>query len=126
MVHWATIETGLSATGAPDSNGCHQGVDFWVENKRTTGWRVEVRPVQIGWAHQRIRHGGRVIYAVYQDRELRRGREQAIWIFSGRMASRLGELGVMPLQMEAMHMSSGEPRDWDWSAILECYTTREL
>jgi hypothetical protein len=72
---WVSIETPGTGRGVPDCNYCCEGKEGWVEMKKVKGWKVDVRPEQIGWAERRLRHGGKVFCAVRK--------KDALWLFSG-------------------------------------------
>jgi hypothetical protein len=56
-VHWSRLESGHSATGIFDINGCYQGVECWIELK-VQGH--ELRPSQKAWGVARFRAGGNI------------------------------------------------------------------
>ena len=58
-IHWQRIETGSTAQGVPDLNGCFEGQEFWVELKAVRGNQLGLRPMQISWLAQRAMHGGK-------------------------------------------------------------------
>lgn len=64
--HWQRIESGLTAQGIPDTNGCLEGVEAWVELKSMNrGIQIpKYTPFQVAWQVQRARAGGRVFIAV--------------------------------------------------------------
>lgn len=106
--HIASIETGITVTGVPDMNYCYGGIEGWVEMKACAHWRVKVRPEQVAWIENRIRHGGRVFVAV------RRARTE-LWLYHGRMA---GDLTTRPLDtVPGIGHWNGGPGWWDWDAI---------
>jgi len=95
--HWQTIESGLTGRGVPDSNFCGNGIEGWVEFKKTAVWAVGLRPEQIGWHLKRARAGGRTFIAVRRIHEggPRKGPPvDQLWIFPGRMAEELATTGI--------------------------------
>lgn len=119
-VDWCSIETGLTASGVPDLNGCRAGVEFWVECKQTAAWAVEVRPMQVGWHLRRLRAGGRTWFAVRRRCPAGRRRPAAdeLWLVRGRAAGDLRRLGLAQLHPEDVAGSwGGGPARWAWSAV---------
>lgn len=102
--HWQAIETGGVGLGVPDSNFCIDGVEGWIEFKKTDHWKPTLRPEQIAWIHRRWRQGGNVWIAV-------RRIEKELWLVRGDWVRELGATGLKAV--EAIHWS--EP--WDWEAI---------
>ena len=105
---WLAVETSATMRGVPDANYCGWGAEGWVETKATQGWRVKVRPEQVGWAERRLRAGGRVFLAV------RRGGVE-LWLFTGwalrpLVTSRLDEVA-------ALGRWRGGPGRWNWAAV---------
>jgi hypothetical protein len=105
---FVSIETGLTAAGVPDLNFCRDGVEGWIECKRSDAWRVRIEAAQVGWAERRLIHGGRVFAAV-------RRRREELWLYSGwalrpLLSQRLDE--VTPLGWWA-----GGPGRWDWEEV---------
>jgi hypothetical protein len=117
MVHWISCETGLTDPGVPDLNGCHQGVEFWIECKATKGWAVTLRPEQIGWLERRCRVGGRTFIAVRRrcSAGTRRRAADEVWLYWGVHARRLKLLGLKGCAPLAV-FSSG-PANWDWERL---------
>jgi hypothetical protein len=105
--HWQSIESGSTGRGIPDSNYCVDGVEGWIENKKTDGWAVGLRPEQVGWHLRRARAGGRTWVAV------RRKRDQ-LWIVRGSQAAELLERGLKGFLAPSWE---GGPAKWDWEAI---------
>lgn len=107
---WQAIESGITGSGIPDSNYCTDGVEGWLEFKRTLGWTVSFQPYQVPWIMRRCRAGGRVHVAV---RQVRRGGD-VLWLYHGLMAATLEEAG---LQGAAAIGRWDEP--WPWKEIGE-------
>lgn len=57
MVHWQRIESGATAQGIPDLNGCYQGKEVWIELKVESN---QLSKWQKNWAKVRRKAGGRV------------------------------------------------------------------
>ena len=111
-VHWQSIETGMTGRGIPDSNGCYLGSEFWVEFKWIpSGWRVPLRPEQIGWLLTRSRHGGSVFVAIRKADEL--------WLLNGGAARDLKDHGLRKCPPEAvLGVWPGGPTRWPWGEVL--------
>lgn len=123
-VHWQSVETGGTGRGIPDSNGCCDGVEFWVEFKQTDGWSVTLRPEQIGWIERRTRHGGRVWIAVRRRHAggVRRGTSvDELYLLPGRLAraARLNGLRSDALGPHLLGPMTGGPSRWNWDAVAE-------
>jgi hypothetical protein len=117
-VHWSSIETGGSEPGVPDMHGCLDGVAFWIEDKLSHGFAVEVRPAQIGWLSRYTRQGGRAFIAVRRLAEAgpRRGAAvDELWLFDGSLAAQLNREGLRgPAKLL---LSEGGPAKWAWPRI---------
>lgn len=57
--HWQRIETGTTASGVPDVNGCLAGREVWLELKILVGTKIRLTALQVLWLRQRWHHGGR-------------------------------------------------------------------
>src|SRR6516162_9112454 len=104
---WTAVETGLTSRGVPDSNYCYEGVEGWLEMKKTRGPRVLVSPEQIAWAERRLRHGGKVFCAV------RHGKDMSLfdgWAMRQLRLKRIDEV-------EAIGTWTGGPSNWAWSDV---------
>jgi hypothetical protein len=108
--HWQSIESGLTGTGTPDANYCIDGIEGWVEFKATKGWKVTMRPGQIGWIFKRTLHGGRVWIAI-------RRKEDELWLVPGALVRVLAREGLR--DFAGAYVWKGGPRLWDWPAILD-------
>lgn len=109
--HWTTIETSATTSGTPDLEGCLNGVQAWVELKRTDGWVVDIRPAQRGWILRRSSVGGRVWVAV---RQLGTDRDN-LWLVPGSAILELSTNGLKGLK--SAHVWSLSPRYWDWNKV---------
>lgn len=123
-VHWQAIETGLLARGVPDSNGCHGGVEFWVECKATEHWAVELQPEQVGWLTRRARAGGRVFVAVRRRfvATTRRSAADELWLMRGEYARELKDEGLRCDPRAVLGSWPGGPRAWCWPEVLALLT----
>lgn len=119
FVHWQSIESALTGGGIPDLNGCYNGVDAWVECKKTDGWTCgDVKVFQVSWALQRLRSGGRVVLATRRRTEAgpRKGKAvDELWLHSGAYMyeCRKGGLRGAPTLL----VTGGGPANWDWEAV---------
>lgn len=142
MVHWQSIETGMTGRGIPDTNGCYQGTEFWVEFKQTRHWTVGLRPEQVAWISRRARAGGRVWVAV-RRRPTPSSRRQRVlvgrkdigvpgrgapvadelWLLYGSAAKSLVDGGLRhagPSSVAGTYY--GGPGQWPWQTILGLLT----
>jgi hypothetical protein len=119
MVHWTTIETSFAEPGVPDMNGCLRGHEFWVENKWTDGWRVTMRPEQVGWLLRRTRAGGCTFVAVRRHcaAGARRPAADELWLLQGARAAELKERGLR--HTPALGQWAGGPPRWGWGQVAE-------
>jgi hypothetical protein len=109
--HWQAIETGGTGRGIPDMNGCCEGTEVWIENKRTGHWKIEITAEQSAWAERRIRAGGRCFVAVRRQFK----KEDELWLYSGNSARALLDLptdAVPPLGRWV-----GGPARWPWEQV---------
>jgi hypothetical protein len=118
MVAWSTIETGGVEPGVPDSNGLYNGIEFWVEMKKTDAWAVEVKPSQVAWHKLRQSKRGRTFFAVRR----KNGNEDDLYLLSGSHAARLKESGLR--DCPAILKTTGGPAKWSWAAILDALIRR--
>lgn len=65
---WTRIEN-TAMSGAPDVNGCLDGVDVWLELKIKKGNLIEIRHSQILWMRQRLTRNARNVWVVARDRD---------------------------------------------------------
>ena len=57
---WTSIETAGTVSGVPDSEFCTpEGIQGWLEFKRTNVFYVHINPFQVAWLMRRCRYGGR-------------------------------------------------------------------
>jgi hypothetical protein len=118
QVGWSTIETGGVEPGVPDANGCYEGVEFWVEHKRTEGWALDVKPSQVAWHKLRQSKGGRTFFAVRR----RNGGADELYLIHGSYALRLFNEGLQGCPY--LVKSDGGPARWGWAAVLDALMRR--
>jgi hypothetical protein len=114
-----SVETWSTGQGVPDVNYCCDGVEGWIENKKSTSYTVGMRSEQVAWIERRRRAGGRVYIAVrrMQHAGARTVACDELWLWPGSAARALftreltmrggGELGRWP----------GGPQRWPWALI---------
>lgn len=122
-VHWTPIETGLTASGVPDMEGCLRGRQFWVENKLADAYAVGIDSFQIAWHERRARAGGRTFLAVRLTATAgpRKGAARdELFMYRGARIREVYHKGlrVFPL----LHLTGG-PSDWDWDRVEEVLLT---
>jgi hypothetical protein len=109
-VDWLTIETGGTALGVADLNGCSNGVEVWIEMKKADHWAVgNVRTAQVGWIERRVRNGGRCFVAI-------RRADDEMWLLRPASA-RLLISGVSLRELPGdliLGRWFGGPNGWDW------------
>jgi hypothetical protein len=123
MVDWQPIETGIIAGGVPDTNACHEGVEWWIEYKATGTGRVVLRPLQVAWISRRMRAGGRVWVAVRHQHGggVRRGLPvDELLLVPGQHVLALAQQGLVPGLVAARW--PGGPGNWHWPGVLACLT----
>lgn len=109
MLDMCRIETDMG-DGVPDVNHVHG----WTELKTTNGWKVQLRPAQIGWISRRVRRGGRVTVVVRQQGS---GRD-SLWVVPGSLVRELAEGGLHRMETDlSVTQQDGCPDEWDWGAI---------
>lgn len=121
-VHWSSIETGGSEPGVPDMHGCLDGIAFWVEDKLSTGWAVEVRSAQIGWLARYTRQGGRAFIAVRRKVEAgprRGGAVDELWLFDGSLGSQLNREGLQ--KTHRLLFTEDGPAKWRWDLVRKIF-----
>jgi hypothetical protein len=113
---WSSIETAGTASGVPDSEFCTpEGIQGWVEFKKTHIFYVEVKTFQVSWLMRRTRYGGNAWIAVRRlplsKRE--RGVDQ-LWLMRGNQAERLFEGGLENVYALCWE---GGPGNWNYDQI---------
>jgi Holliday junction resolvase len=111
-IDWQAVDV-TGGRGVPDSNGCHDAKEFWIEHKMTHGRKVGVRPEQVAWIERRLRHGGKVFIAVRRVNK----KTDDLYLLSGSCARALAS-GEWPYPAPLGHWSGG-PTQWDWQEIKE-------
>ena len=66
-VHWQPIETGGTARGVPDLNGCYLSREIWIELKQG---KPRLSAFQMNWIRKRDNAGGRVWVVSIWNRQL--------------------------------------------------------
>jgi len=126
-VDWQSIETFITGPGIPDSNGCIDGVEFWVEFKLTSAFAVSLQPEQIAWGMRRERHGGRVFVAVRRkcDAGPRKPAADELWLMDICYGLDLSRYGLKHFinNTSVLHWAGG-PTKWKWSEVLAMITGR--
>lgn len=125
LVHWQAVETGSTGLGVPDSNGCYNSIEFWVEFKTTETNAVPLRPEQIGWLMRRSRAGGLCWVAVRHKHAggPRKGPPvDELWLYRGADAQMLDCWG---LRHAPVGRWGGGPRRWPWPVVLGHLTGRQ-
>lgn len=120
QIHWQAIEVGVVGRGVPDSNGCWQRCEFWLEFKATEAHRVDLRPEQVGWILRRMRAGGRVFIVTRRQHDggpLLGPPTDELFIHEGWDATTLKAEGLMSAP-PVLHMEGG-PSHWDWDLVLD-------
>ena len=70
-IHWQRIESGATASGIPDVNGCYRGREIWVELKVVRGNQIGLRPMQKSWLYNRVLHGGECYVLAKKDKTIK-------------------------------------------------------
>ena len=109
---WTSIETGGTGRGIPDSNYCIDGVEGWIEFKRTLHWTAGLRPEQVGWMMRRTRHGGRCFIAIRRKTVSKGVPVDQLWLYSGRDAQALHANGMRAVEPLALYNDA-----WNWPEI---------
>ena len=108
-----SVETWGTGRGVPDMNFCYNGVEGWVEFKRTKHWKVNVAPEQVAWIERRLRAGGSVLIAV---RRIQPATVDDLYLLHGSQARALA-MGERPSTINALGVWSGGPARWNWQEI---------
>jgi hypothetical protein len=115
--HWQRIESMLTGNGIPDSNYCVDGIEGWIEWKKTDSNRVPLRPDQVGWHLRRARAGGRTFIAI---RKRHNGGPRlgaavdSLYLYRGADARNLVERGLV---VSPLGRWDGGPARWHWPVI---------
>ncbi len=115
--HWQAIESPFVSRGIPDMNGCCNGHEFWVENKKTSGWTVDLRPEQVAWHLRRARAGGRTFIAVRRQSK-RKTMVDDLYLIHGDCADKAKRDGLKGLGLGDAYVWAGGPKHWAWDEVL--------
>jgi hypothetical protein len=114
--HWTAIESGCSP-GVPDSEFCTgDGRAGWIEFKTVGAWAVNLRPQQVLWIEQRIKHNGLVSICVRRRPTVGefKGRDE-LWFIAGRYTRLLIAAGLKATPATVLGING--PRSWNWAAL---------
>lgn len=125
-IMWTSVETAGTASGVPDSNYLSDnGVEGWVEFKRTDKNSVVFQPGQVGHLWRRHRYGG-VAWIAVRYRHAggpRKGpaTDQLLLVPASRvmLLAEAGLAGASPV-----HCGDGGPARWRWRAVRVHLTAR--
>lgn len=109
--------------GCPDTNGCWQGTEFWVECKQVSAENgsVPLRTEQVGWILRRCRAGGRVFVLTWVHHEggARKGEAVSrLVLHEGWDCAVIRDEGVGAAPPVLVLESSGSEWGFDWEALL--------
>lgn len=121
MVHFQPIEIGGTGHGVPDVNFCYQGIEGWIEMKKDQKGRMDIRPEQIGWIIERLRHKGLVRIAV----RLVTLDADVLVIFDGSVVEKLETKSIEKNLAFAIDFWEGGPKLWKWGEVLDAITVRK-
>lgn len=113
---WSSIETAGTASGVPDSEFCTpDGVQGWLEFKRTTVFYVLLKEFQVSWLMRRARYGGNAWIAVRRTPTSQReaGVDQ-LWLMKADQALRLYEGGLENVYALCWE---GGPNNWNFEEV---------
>ena len=113
---WTSIETAGTASGVPDSEFITpEGIQGWIEFKKTHKFFVEVKPLQVAWLMRRCRMGGNAWIAVRRipKAKIHEGKDE-LWLMFGDQAEALFNLGL-----DGVHSTcwEGGESNWNWDEI---------
>lgn len=116
-VHWVAVESGLTGKGIPDSNGCAQGREFWIEYKFDNHWACRLLPEQVAWHWRRYRVGGTTFIATRRTSKPgpRTPAADELWLHEGRWVRELKDGGLRGAP--ALGIWGGGPGCWDWEEV---------
>jgi len=118
-VFWQSIESWSTGQGVPDAHYLFAGgMAGWIENKKTSGWVVDIKREQGAWLDRYARLGGRCFVAVRRQAAAgpRRGKaNDELWLFHGRDAQAVRGGGLNA----ALPLGKWEngPARWNWAEI---------
>lgn len=116
--HWTTIETGPVSPGTPDSEFFStEGVEGWIEYKKTDAYFVHFRNFQVPWIMRRARMGGNVWIAVRRvPVSIRDHGHDELWLVPGKFAYNLFEDGLNSPSVGAFIWDGG-PDGWNFDDV---------
>ncbi len=113
---WTSIETAGTASGVPDSEFCTpNGVQGWVEYKKTDIFAVGIDSFQVAWHMRRCRYGGKSWIAVRRVPKAKKweGMDE-LWLMFGDQAEALYRNGLVGVS--AWCWSGGES-NWNFDEV---------
>lgn len=117
QIMWTSIETGGTGRGIADSNFLTKdGIEGWIEFKKTEAFAVTMRPEQVGWIERRIRYGGRTWIGI---RQIRKDGDH-LHLVPGFAVRTLATEGLRSGAVSVYSPSwNGGPANWPWRDIAE-------
>lgn len=114
--HWQSVESSATGQGIPDLNGCHAGVDVWLEIKYTEHLKTKnigLKPQQIAWIYKRAKAGGNIWIALYMQTAKRS--VGFLYLWQGKEVQKVAEHGT---ELPPYMIFRIENKD-DWKAFYE-------
>ncbi len=113
---WTSIESAGTISGIPDSEFCTpNGIQGWIEYKKTDIFYVAIDPFQVAWNMQRCRYGGRSWIAVRRIPKAKKFKGvDELWLMFGDQAEALFNHGLKGVS--AWCWSGGE-NNWNFDEI---------
>lgn len=113
---WSSIETAGTSSGVPDSEFMStEGVQGWIEFKKTHVFYVQVKPFQVAWLMRRTRMGGNAWIGVRRlPHAAKYNGADELWLMSGNQAEALYNGGLN--NVHALCWEGG-PNSWNWDEI---------
>jgi hypothetical protein len=113
---WTSVETAGTASGVPDSEFCTpNGIQGWIEYKKTDIFYVQIDSFQVAWNMQRCRYGGKSWIAVRRIPKAKKYEgDDELWLMFGDQAEALFYRGLTGVS--AWCWSGGES-NWNFNEI---------
>lgn len=115
---WTTIETGPVSPGTPDSEFFStEGVQGWIEYKKTDIYFVHFRDFQVPWIMRRARMGGNVWLAIRRTpHSIKEMNSDELWLIPGKYAYDVQEGGLNNPAVGA-YIWNGGPDGWNFDDV---------
>jgi hypothetical protein len=114
---FSQMETGGTVQGVPDVFYRHSSkTTGWIENKKTTGWAVDLEPHQAGWLFRHAPATRCTVAVRASGLGSAMGEGDALYLLDGSYGREIKAEGLRHASAHLL-VCTGPPRSWDWGAV---------